>query len=62
MDVADALYRCEFEEQDALAAEGGLAKFREMFPDADYIELAYIMDGPPEEPASGSSPDADMED
>ena len=48
MDVADALFRCEFDDQDGLALEGGLEKFRELFPEADYIKMAYVMDGPPE--------------
>ncbi|MCB1220760.1 MAG: peptidylprolyl isomerase [Planctomycetales bacterium] len=47
MDVADSLFRCEYDDQEGLAAEGGLAKFREMFPEADFIELAYVMEGDP---------------
>jgi peptidyl-prolyl cis-trans isomerase A (cyclophilin A) len=42
MDVADSLYKCEFEDQDALAAPGGMAAFKAMFPEADYIVRAYV--------------------
>ena len=42
MDVADKLTRCEYQRQDILAAEGGLAQFKKMFPNADYITKAYV--------------------
>lgn len=55
MDVADGLHRCEYDDQDALALEGGLDAFREMFPDADYIKLAYILDAAPVRGAGNAS-------
>ncbi len=42
MDVADKLTRCEFGDQGALAAPGGLDKFKAQYPDADYIVKAYL--------------------
>lgn len=42
MDVADKLTRCEFQDQGGLAGPGGIAKFKAMFPSADYIKKAYI--------------------
>lgn len=42
MDIADSLTRCEFGNQGELAAPGGLDKFKQSFPDADYILKAYI--------------------
>jgi peptidyl-prolyl cis-trans isomerase A (cyclophilin A) len=42
MDVADKLYACQFENQGALASEGGMAAFKKMFPQADYITKAYV--------------------
>ncbi|MEZ5336777.1 MAG: peptidylprolyl isomerase [bacterium] len=47
LDVADALFRCEYNDQEGLAAEGGLALFREMFPEADYIRMATVLGGDP---------------
>jgi peptidyl-prolyl cis-trans isomerase A (cyclophilin A) len=44
MEVADALFRCEFDDQDGLAAEGGLEMFRAACPTADYIQLAHVME------------------
>lgn len=42
MDVVQKLHRCVFENQGELSAAGGLAKFKAMFPEADYITKAYI--------------------
>jgi peptidyl-prolyl cis-trans isomerase A (cyclophilin A) len=42
MEAADSLFRCEYEDQDKLAAAGGLADFQAKFPEADYILRAYI--------------------
>jgi len=42
IDVAQKLYRCEYDDQEGLAAEGGLAAFKQMYPDADYITKAYV--------------------
>ena len=42
MDVADKLFACEFRDQGALAASGGLDKFKTQFQNADYIVRAYI--------------------
>jgi len=42
MDVADKLTRCEYVDQMGLAAAGGMDKFKQQFPDADYILKAYF--------------------
>lgn len=42
MEVAQKLYRCEFDDQFGLMQEGGLAKFKQQYPDADYITKAYV--------------------
>lgn len=41
-DVAKALYRCEWRDQHGLGQEGGLEKFKQAHPDADYILKAYV--------------------
>jgi peptidyl-prolyl cis-trans isomerase A (cyclophilin A) len=42
MDVAQKLFRCEFEDQFGLMQEGGLDKFKRQYPGADYITKAYV--------------------
>jgi cyclophilin family peptidyl-prolyl cis-trans isomerase len=42
MDVADSLARCEYNDQGRLKEEGGLADFKQRFPNADYITRAYV--------------------
>ena len=42
MDVADGLFKCQFDRQDILAKAGGMDAFKQRFPDADYINRAYI--------------------
>lgn len=42
MDVAQKLFRCQYPDQGGLAAQGGLEKFKAMFPQADYIMKAYV--------------------
>ena len=42
MDVADKLARVVFTDQGALAAPGGMEAFKKMFPNADYINKAYV--------------------
>lgn len=44
MDVADSLARVEFEDQEGLAKEGGMDAFAARFPDADYIDSAFVTD------------------
>jgi len=56
-DVAQNLFRCEYTDQPGLAAEGGLAKFKQMYPYADYITKAYVRSAasaPAPSPASPS--------
>lgn len=42
MEVAQQLTRCEYDDQYGLMQDGGLAKFKRMFPAADYIKRAYV--------------------
>ena len=42
MDLAQKLFRAEYNDQGGLAAPGGLARFQAMFPKADYIKRAYV--------------------
>jgi peptidyl-prolyl cis-trans isomerase A (cyclophilin A) len=42
MEAADSFARVEFHDQGGLADKGGIDTFREQFPEADYIEKAYI--------------------
>lgn len=42
MEVAQKLYRCEYDDQFGLMQEGGLAKFKKIYPEADYITKAYV--------------------
>ncbi len=42
MDVALKLYKAEYQDQQGLAAPGGLDAFKSMYPQADYIKKAYI--------------------
>ncbi len=42
MEVAQQLTRCEYDDQYGLMQEGGLAKFKRMFPAADFILRAYV--------------------
>lgn len=43
-EVARNLFRAEYNDQGGLAAPGGLAKFRQRFPEADFITRAYVAD------------------
>jgi cyclophilin family peptidyl-prolyl cis-trans isomerase len=42
MDVAENLTKCQFSDQTALAGPGGMDAFKKMFPNADYINKAYV--------------------
>jgi peptidyl-prolyl cis-trans isomerase A (cyclophilin A) len=56
-DVAQNLFRCVYQDQGGLAAQGGLAQFKQMFPNADYIKKAYVRgaaSAPAPSPASPS--------
>jgi len=41
-DVAMELHRCEWNDQAGLAVEGGLGRFKEAHPEADYITKAVV--------------------
>ena len=42
LEIADALHRCEYNDQYGLSQPGGLDDFRNMFPEADFILRAYV--------------------
>lgn len=42
LDVAESLYRAEYNDQGGLAAPGGIERFRQRFPEADYITKASV--------------------
>jgi peptidyl-prolyl cis-trans isomerase A (cyclophilin A) len=60
MDVADKLTRCEFADQGGLAMQGGLEKFKTMFPKADYITKATVgpVWQPPTDTTAGTAGEA----
>ena len=44
MDVAKKLYRAEYNDQGGLAGPGGMERFRQKFPQADYINKAHVQE------------------
>ena len=42
MDIALGLHKCEWNDQYGLTQPGGLEKFKQAFPEADFITKAYV--------------------